>query len=120
MGEGYSLWDVYPHADFITYPSLYEGFGNAFLEAIYYRKPIVVNTYSIYMMDIQPKGFDVIELDGYVTEEAVVKTRAILEKSEMCEAMVEKNYKIATRYYDYSELRRKLRPLIHESLPCNR
>jgi glycosyltransferase involved in cell wall biosynthesis len=22
LGEGYSLWDVYPHADFITYPSL--------------------------------------------------------------------------------------------------
>ena len=35
---GYSLWDVYPHADFITYPSLYEGFGNAFLEAIYFKK----------------------------------------------------------------------------------
>ena len=116
----YTLEDIYPHADLVTYPSNFEGFGNAFLEAIYYRKPIVVNTYSIYMMDIQPKGFDVIELDGYVTEEAVVKTRAILENSEMCEAMVEKNYEIATRYYDYSELCRKLRPLIHESLPCNR
>lgn len=31
----YSLWDVYSYADFITYPSLYEGFGNAFLEAVY-------------------------------------------------------------------------------------
>jgi glycosyltransferase involved in cell wall biosynthesis len=24
----HSLWDIYPYADFITYPSLYEGFGN--------------------------------------------------------------------------------------------
>ena len=25
----YTLWDIYPHADLVTYPSLYEGFGNA-------------------------------------------------------------------------------------------
>ena len=29
----YTLSDVYPHADLVTYPSHYEGFGNAFLEA---------------------------------------------------------------------------------------
>lgn len=29
----YTLYDVYPHADLVTYPSHYEGFGNAFLEA---------------------------------------------------------------------------------------
>ena len=33
----------------------------------YFRKPVVVNTYSIYTKDIKPKGFDVIELEGYVT-----------------------------------------------------
>ena len=37
--SGCSLWDVYPFADFITFPSLYEGFGNAFLEAVYGRFP---------------------------------------------------------------------------------
>lgn len=30
----YSLWDAYIHADLITFPSLYEGFGNALLESI--------------------------------------------------------------------------------------
>jgi glycosyltransferase involved in cell wall biosynthesis len=55
----YTLEDVYPHADLVTYPSNFEGFGNAFLEAIYFRKPVVVNTYSIYTMDIKPKGFSV-------------------------------------------------------------
>ena len=57
----YTLWDVYPHADLVTYPSLYEGFGNAFLEAVYYGKPILVNRYSVYITDIEPKGFDVIQ-----------------------------------------------------------
>ena len=33
LGKHYTLWDAYLHADLITYPSLYEGFGNAFLEA---------------------------------------------------------------------------------------
>ena len=56
----YTLDDVYPHADLVTYPSTFEGFGNAFLEAIFHRKPIVVNRYSIYARDIRPKGFDVI------------------------------------------------------------
>ena len=37
--------------------------GNAFLEAIYFRKPIVINTYSNYHLDIRPKGFQVIEMD---------------------------------------------------------
>jgi hypothetical protein len=43
-GRIYTLFDVYPHADLVTYPSHYEGFGNAFLEAIYFGKPVVVNT----------------------------------------------------------------------------
>jgi mannosylglucosylglycerate synthase len=52
----YTLQDIYPYADFVTYPSLIEGFGNAFLETIWFRKPILVNNYSIYSTDIKPKG----------------------------------------------------------------
>jgi len=115
----YTLSDIYPHADLVTYPSNFEGFGNAFLEAIYFRKPIVVNTYSIYIMDIQPKGFDVIEIDGYVTEAAVIKTRKILENPEIRKTMVETNYEIARRCFSYAVLRQKLRPLIFDSIACN-
>ncbi|MEM9701651.1 MAG: glycosyltransferase family 4 protein, partial [Planctomycetota bacterium] len=63
----YSLWDTYPHADFITYPSLYEGFGNALLEAFYFKKPVLVNRYSIFRQDIETKGFEVVTMDGYLT-----------------------------------------------------
>ena len=55
-GSVYALADVYPAADLVTYPSSIEGFGNAFLEAIYYRRPIVVNNYSTYEVDIKPQG----------------------------------------------------------------
>ncbi|MBN1694293.1 glycosyltransferase family 4 protein [candidate division WOR-3 bacterium] len=112
----YTIWDIYPHADLVTYPSTYEGFGNAFLEAIYCRKPIVVNKYVIYTLDIEPKGFDVITLDGYVNEEAVRKTKEILADSEKREKMVKHNYKLARRYFSLSVLRRKLKNLIREIL----
>jgi len=118
-GQGekvYTIWDIYPHADLITYPSTYEGFGNAFLEAIYCRKPIVVNKYVIYTLDIDPKGFRVIALDGYVNEEAIQKTREILTDPEKREKMVKHNYRLAKRYYSLSVLRRKLKNLIREIL----
>ncbi|MFU8772378.1 MAG: glycosyltransferase, partial [Anaerolineales bacterium] len=47
----YSLWDAYIHADLITYPSLYEGFGNALLETIYFKKLAVINRYPVYNAD---------------------------------------------------------------------
>lgn len=115
----YTLNDIYPHADLITYPSTFEGFGNAFLEAVYFRKPIVVNKYSIYSFDIEPKGFLTIELDGFVTEDAVRMTRNVLEDPEFYKKMVETNYEIATRCYSYSVLRQKLRNLIHDGIACN-
>jgi len=105
----YTLEDIYPHADLVTYPSTFEGFGNAFLEAIYFRKPIVVNAYSIYTKDIKPKGFSVIEIDGFVTSEAVKKTRRILDNPQLCREMVDHNYELGLKYFSYSVLHRGLR-----------
>ena len=115
----YTLEDIYPHADLVTYPSTFEGFGNAFLEAVYFKKPIVVNNYSIYTYDIKPKGFLTIEIDGYVTEDAVRKTRDVLENPEFRKKMVEKNYDIAKRCYSYAVLRQKLKGLIYDGIACN-
>ena len=50
----YSINDDYQGADLVTYPSGYEEFGNAFVEAIYFNKPIVVNRYSIFVEGIEP------------------------------------------------------------------
>lgn len=114
----YTLYDIYPYADLITYPSAFEGFGNAFLEAIYFSKPIVVNTYSIYALDFQPKGFAVVELDGYVTDDVVSQTRKILQDPKRCQRMVEHNYNTAKIYYSYANLHQKLSTLIVESMKC--
>jgi len=115
----YTLEDIYPHADLITYPSTLEGFGNAFLEAIYYCKPIVVNTYSIYTMDIKPKGFSVIEIDGYVTDNAVRKTKKVLTDQKLRRRMVSHNYDTAQKYFSYSVLSKKLKNLISDCTGCS-
>lgn len=110
----YTLEDVFPHADLVTYPSTFEGFGNAFLEAIYFRKPVVVNVYSVYSKDIKPKGFSVVELDGYVTAAAVAQTKEILAKPELCKKMVQHNYETARRHFSYDVLYRRLHQFISE------
>ena len=109
----YTLWDIYPHADLVSYPSLYEGFGNALLEAIYFRLPIILNRYSIYIQDIEPKGFRLMEMDGFVTSRLVKQVRRAVEDPEYRKEMVDHNYKIARRFYSYTVLRRHLRTLIN-------
>ncbi len=108
----YSLWDVYPYANFVTYPSLYEGFGNAFLEAIYFKKPLLVNRYSIFVRDIEPKGFDLVVMDGFLAKKEVKKVREILENQESRQKMVDHNYEIAKKHYSYEFLRRRLNFLL--------
>ncbi len=110
----YTLDDIYPYADLVTYPSTFEGFGNAFLEAVYFRKPIVVNTYSIYTKDIKPKGFSVIEIDGFVTEAAVEKTRQVLTDPELCKKMVGLNYELGEEYFSYKKLKVGLKRFIED------
>ena len=108
----YTPEDLYHNADLVTYPSNFEGFGNAFLEAIYFQKPIVVNNYSVYAVDIKPKGFKVIELDDYVDSKALQLTRKVLEDPLLAKEMVEHNYELGRRYYSYSVLRQKLKILL--------
>ena len=110
----YAIWDVYPHADFVTYPSLYEGFGNALIEAIYFKLPVFLNRYSVYVDDIAPLGFDFVEIDGQVTDEAVEAVRALLASPERCQQMAEKNYALAAELFSYQAVERALRPLLAE------
>lgn len=107
----YTLWDIYPHADLISYPSLYEGFGNALLEAFYFRKPVVVNRYQVYEQDIASKGFEAVTLNGYLTSENVEEVRRLLKDPQRQENMVETNYELARKHYGYVALERQLRLL---------
>ncbi len=108
----YTLEDVYSQADFITYPSLYEGFGNALLEAFYYRKPVLVNRYSIFVTDIEPKKFRTVTMDGMLTREVVNHVRRVIDDRQYRDEMVEHNYQMGKAFFSYSVLRRQLRALM--------
>ncbi len=108
----FSLRDLYPHADLVTYPSAFEGFGNAFLEAVYYRKPIFVNRYPVFIVDIESKGFDVIATDGFPTDSALQKVREVLTDPQRRRQMVERNLEIARKHFSFQILRKELASLI--------
>ncbi len=108
----YSIGDAYQQADFVTYPSSYEGFGNAFLEAVYYRKPLLCNRYAIYRTDIEPCGFKVVLIDGFLTDETVEQVRRILHNEAYRTEIVEHNYKVGTHYFSYARVFDELVPLL--------
>ena len=112
----YTLWDIYSSADFITYPSFYEGFGNAFIEAIYFKKPILINRYATFVRDIEPKDFDLVVMDGFLAKNTVHKIKQILESPEHREELVNTNYEVASRHYSYSVLRNQFSAIINNFL----
>jgi len=118
--DRFSLWEVYQAADFITYPSLYEGFGNAFLEAIYFNKPILVNRYKIFIDDIEPKGFNLVTMDAALTGEVVKKIDNIVHDKERRKKMVDINYRLAKKHYSYSSLRKQLASIMPHLFQHNR
>jgi glycosyltransferase involved in cell wall biosynthesis len=110
----YTLGDIYPQADLITYPSALEGFGNGFLEAVYFQRPLVVNNYSIYQADIKPKGFRVIEFDGFISEQTLAEARYVLTHAEDSQEQCAHNYELAKRYYSFTMLERRLKVLLSD------
>ena len=112
----YALGDAYHASDLVTYPSTVEGFGNAFLETIYYRRPLVINTYEIFRTDIQPKGFEVIGFEGFLRNKTIEAARQCLLNPEISQQMAEHNYEIGRRYYSFTSLESQLVSLLNQSL----
>ena len=117
--EGRKLYtnrDVLASADLVTYLPMWEGFGNAFLEAIAAKVPVVVATYLVYKTDIKIMGFKVVEiLDNYdeegrlrIPDEIVEELHHLLTHPEDRGRMVERNFQIGRRYFGFDSLRRKI------------
>ncbi len=111
----YALWDTYPHADFVMYPSLIEGFGNALIETVYFGLPALVNRYPVYVTDIAPKGFQFIEIDGEISDEADAGIRHLLTDKTTAHQMTHYNFELGKQHYSYQALAAILEPLLpHE------
>jgi glycosyltransferase involved in cell wall biosynthesis len=101
-GKVYSFWDAYAQADFVTYPSTYEGWGNALLEAVYMRRPLLVNRYPVFRQDIEPTGLRTVTIDGQITDETVASVRQLLRDPDSVTEMTEHNFAVASRHYSYA------------------
>ncbi|MCH8317044.1 MAG: glycosyltransferase family 4 protein [Bacteroidetes bacterium] len=110
----YSLSDAYAHARACTYFSTYEGFGNAFVEAVVAKKPIFVNNYKpVFMPDIGSKGFKVVMLENNVlTGKAVDEMKEIIYNEKLCREIGEYNFELGKKHFSYSSLRDKLEKLL--------
>jgi glycosyltransferase involved in cell wall biosynthesis len=108
----FAIWDAYMYADFVAYPSSYEGFGNAFLEAVYYGKPILCNRYAIYRTDIEPCGFNAILMDGFLTDAVVEQVRRALTDPIFRTEMVQHNYEVGRRFFSYARVEAELRAIL--------
>ena len=112
----YNLWDAYLHADFVTYPSSYEGFGNAMLEAVWMKKPLLIGRYPVYLSDIRPKGFRFVEVEDRITAEVVQGVTRLLDEPELRRSLAEKNRQLARRYFGYATLRKVVRKALADAV----
>ncbi len=124
-GKIYSLWDSYTIANLVTYTSLYEGFGNQLLEAIYFRLPTVIFEYPVYQKDIAAIGLTLITLGSvavrhngffYVPEDAIEKaverTMALLGDKHELAKMLTHNEETAKAHYSSTYLRADLQTIL--------
>ncbi|HEV8650709.1 MAG TPA: glycosyltransferase family 4 protein [Actinomycetes bacterium] len=107
-----ALAGAYAAADLVCYPSTWEGFGNALLEAFFHRRPVLVNRYAVYVADIAPAGVRCIELDGGLTPETVGRVRRLLADPQRWRETVEANYEACQRHFSYATVRERVLPLL--------
>jgi glycosyltransferase involved in cell wall biosynthesis len=109
----YSLSDAYAYADACTYFSTYEGFGNAFVEAVLARRPIFVNDYQpVYWPDIGSLGFDTVMIrNSELTDEAVADVRDVLTNPTRRRRIVDHNFALGKEHFSYQALEHLLGPL---------
>ncbi|HSO18211.1 MAG TPA: hypothetical protein VLT88_02065, partial [Desulfosarcina sp.] len=67
---------------------------------------------AIFVRDIEPKGFDLVVMDGYLTKKNIIDVKTILESAQRRAQMVEHNYAVAAKHYSYALLRRWLGTLM--------
>jgi glycosyltransferase involved in cell wall biosynthesis len=129
-GKTYSFWDAYAVADFVTYPSLVEGWGNQFLEAVKAKLPLAVFEYPVFKADIAPCGFRYVSLgdrftrdaDGLalvpeeVIHRAAQETGKILADADLRGQIVEHNFSLGRANFSLARLQRDLDKILEEAV----
>lgn len=118
----YTNRDVLVNADLATYLPIWEGFGNALLEAIAARVPVVVSEYLVYKTDIRVAGLRTIEIrdrytpDGMlmIPDSVVERIYHVLTHPDDRQAMVDWNFQAANDEFGMHKLTAKLNAAIDD------
>ena len=110
----FQLWDAYLNADFVTYPSLIEGFGNAFLESVFFRLPLLIKRYEVFVRDIEPLGFDLVKFDDEITSGTVNEVIQVMLDPIRRRRMTEWNFDLAKTNFSYQAVTSKLSKMIEQ------
>lgn len=110
----FSLSDAYAAATACTYFSSYEGFGNAFVEAVVARKPIFVNNYKpVYWPDIGSKGFRTVQIeDNRLTKDRVAAIGSLLDHPDQLASIGDHNHELGRQHFSFDVLERHLAELL--------
>ena len=67
---------------------------------------------AIFARDIEPRGFYLPTIDGFVTRQVVEEVRRLLEDDEYRFEITDRNYELARKFFSYDVARRKLSIMI--------
>lgn len=123
-GEGfYALYpDMYAMADFVLYPTGWEGFGNQLLEAFAAGLPAAVFEYPVFKEDIGPRGVQIVSLgdtaeegpDGLMQipretlDRAADEMMDILTSPDKYREITDNNIEVGRRNFSFDVLRAHL------------
>lgn len=106
------LGDAFAAADLVCFPSIQEGYGNALVEALFFRRPLFVNAYDVFLADIAPLGVDAVVMEATVTDDVVASVRRLLSSPSRMRQMVEHNYQVGLEHMSHTIVRERLIPLL--------
>lgn len=120
----YALYpDMYTMADFVLYPTVWEGFGNQLLETFAAGLPVAVFEYPVFKEDIAPKGVDVVSLGDAVAhgddglarlpDDAVTRAAgeiaSILTSTDKYREVTARNLAVGKKHFSFDVLRAHLK-----------
>jgi len=116
----YTNRDILVNADLVTYLPVWEGFGNALLEAFAARVPVVTTTYLVYKTDIKGAGVRPIEIkDSYddhgrlrIPDSILEEVHEVLTDSRIRKLRVEVSFKAASVEFGLNILNTRLKEII--------
>lgn len=114
-----SFFEFYKIADFAVYPTIKEGFGNQFLEAVYYKTIPIIFEYPVFRIDLKKEGYyyislgskylkknEMIKIPFKKMKKATLQMEQYLKNKEKQEKHTEHNYKKAEQNHSPQNLKK--------------